>query len=381
MHAKQGHKRDYTPNFVRRLANLPDVQILLEQGYGEDLNFSEKDYVLNKNIMTTDKDSIFRNSDIVLTLTCPNIEKVELMSPGQILISMLHYPTHPSRNKLFENKGIHTISLDEITNFEGRRIVQDFKATSWNAITEGFIQLKKSMGDGHWYDSSRGSITVYQLGFGEIGKCSVNAALKMGNTNYVKDLEIKRGNPVVEVIPTNSIHSKYNYYLEKICSDSLKNNGKPHLFVDASQRRNPSQTIISENILKLLPKESIIVDITADKYDNDKVVKAIQGIPTGDEEKYVFHPDDPAWEDSSAIPKKYQIKKENRRIIVCNYGWPNYGSAENKIANMTKYGQQFFPIIKTLLGMDFLKLDKYGGNDWTVEQAVYHSTLVHFNKK
>jgi len=94
MHAIHGFRRDYVPSFVNKLAQLPDIEVCVEEGYGQDLNYRETDYTAS---VATGND-IFRNADLVLTLTAPTDDDIKLMTQGQTLVSMLHFPTHPDRN-------------------------------------------------------------------------------------------------------------------------------------------------------------------------------------------------------------------------------------------------------------------------------------------
>lgn len=369
MATMSGFRREFTPDFVDGLIRM-NLKVFLERGYGSDLGFSEESY---DHVEWKDRKEIFTQANIVVFLASPVMEEVGLMKPGQMLMSMLHFSTHPQRNKELEDLGILVISFDEIKDFEGKRIVQDFKSVAWNAISTAFIELKKRLGDKYWFGNTHLPIGVYLLGAGEVGKEAVEACLKIGESH---------DNSLVEVVPTNSIHSLKKYWQTRIIGNSLLRNGWPHLLVDASRRKYLSETVINEKDLFTLPPETLIVDITADRYDNEGTVKAIQGIPTGDESKYIFEVDDQKWEDKDMVPKQFQIGFRSRRTVLSNYAWAGIGSVQNRIHNIDKYGQQILPFIERFLKMDRDHMEKYDTPYWTIDKSIYQSTLnYHLNTK
>ncbi len=101
------------------------------------------------------------------------------MKPGTILISMLHYPTRPTRIALFKKLGLKTISLDSIVNDNDIRLVENMKAVAWNGLEVAFDVLEE-----HWPDLRRPDgkpIQTLVLGTGMVGKHAVDAAVHLGN--------------------------------------------------------------------------------------------------------------------------------------------------------------------------------------------------------
>jgi alanine dehydrogenase len=344
--APVGFRRGFCPDFVYDLSTLKGVQILLEHGYGDDLRYKKHQYMRNANISFASRNTIFRTSTIILSLTSPTDKDIRKMGACQTLISMLHFPTHPERNELIRRVGLKAISLDSIKDEEGKRMIQDFSRTAQNAITEGFIRLRKNCGDSYWFDRKRDPIMVYLLGFGELGKEAATAAITMGNTQFQKKLVKRKANPFVVVVPTTSIHSRHGYHRSVFNPERVKNGGVPHILVDVSRRKNLSKPIITESDMRLLPPETVIVDISADRYEGESVVKAISGIPTGDEKQCVFSVSDRAWRNRKQIPAGYQLAKGNRRTVVSHYAWPNYGSVKERRDNMKRYADQLFPVVQ-----------------------------------
>lgn len=376
----EGFRRDFSPSFIHALASLPNVSVVLELNYGKDLHYKEEEYLYCRNVSFEDRKAVLENSDILLMVPAPEIEEIERMHEGQILIAMLHYPTHPVRNDLLQKKSLRGISLDALKDYEGKRMIQDFKNTAYNAVTAGFIQLRQNVGDTYWFSQKTKPIFIYQMGFGEIGRYVVEAALRMGNTGFQEELEQNGYNAIVEVLPTVSHHSDEKYYLQKILSKSLLEGGAPHLFIDATKRSDPTQHIITEEVLALLPNETVLIDVTADRYENGTIVKGIQGIPTGDEKQHFFEVDDPSWTDGSLIPKEYQLRRENRRTTVSHYAWGSYGDYHTRRRMVQNYATQLLPVMRTLLITNIHTLKQYADQQqWSMEKALYQSTLEYFS--
>lgn len=378
MQTLPGYRRDFPPELIHKLSSEKNISIVLEHGYGADLGYKEKEYY-HVNVSFKDRLSVFSQSNIVVILTAPSESEIRVMKKGSTLVSMLHYPTHPERNSLMKKLQLNAISLDSLEDFENRRMVQDLKNTAWNGITEGFKQLRKKMGEKLWFQPRRKPITVMLIGFGEVGKNASEAALKMGKTDFINELMSKEGNAQVNVIPISRIHTETNSYISFIDSRPIGNGGSPHMIVDATQRKDNTKTIVPKKVIGLLPPECIIVDLTADKYESSGVVKGIEGIPTGSEKKFVFEPNDEAWEDKNEIPSEYQLPEKLRRTVVSHYAWPSYGDVQNRIENMKKYSIQIYPVLKTLINNKKTPAKKsFSQNLWDIEEAIKNASLQSF---
>lgn len=374
MIAPKGYIRDFSPAFVLWLSSLTNLQILVEEDFGSDFEYEINEYKTISNLKVKPRKQVLKQSDIILSITCPNHLDIRLMHPNALLISMLHYETHPERNTLLRQNGISAISLDSIQDFENKRLVEDYRSTAWNAVTEGFIQLRKLFGDRYWFNPHRKPIGVYVIGFGQLGQEAASAAFKMGNTPFQNELITQTGNPLVNVVPATHLHSDYKYHRQLFKRNKTKNRGFPDILIDTSKRGCLSKHILTEEDINMLPDHCVIVDITADRYEKSHIVKGIQGIPTGNESKYVFMPNDSAWKNKQLIPTQYQLSNKSQRVVVSNYAWPSYGTKLSRIANMRKYEYQLHPIIKLILDLD-LKTIPQATNEWSLENAIIKAIL------
>lgn len=82
--------------------------------------------------------------------------------------------------------------------------------------------------------------------------------------------------------------------------DSIKEIlGKTDLLIDATRRPDAKLVIIPNEWLEVLPESAVVLDLTADPYEIQKdgiQQKAIEGLPHGNIDKFIFQPDEIEWE-------------------------------------------------------------------------------------
>ena len=142
------------------------------------------------------------------------------------------------------------------------------------------------------------------------------------------------------------------------------------ILVDATQRPDPSQPVISNAWIGWLPSHAIITDLSVDPYllDNDPpVVRGIEGIPQGSLDKYVFMADDPDWD--LTVPSS--IASTERRTVISCYSWPGIFPK----ACMQHYGEQLTPLMKRLAGKGYAGLSLEGD---FFERGLFRGTLKYW---
>ena len=350
-----GEKRVFLPDFVQQMTDL-GFQVVIEEGYGSRLGFDKENYPQgNIKVSFGSRQDAF-DQDVVLVLRAPD-DDFERMKPGTILISMLHYPTHPNRINLFRKKGLKTISLDSIANDNGVRLIENMKAVAWNGLEVAFDLLEE-----RWSGLVRPDgkpIQTLVLGTGMVGKHAVDAAVHFGNK--------ERNNESINNAVPGVICRSVGRNLTERPDEMFTLFRDTDILIDATQRHNPSQPVIPNEWIRYLPEHAILVDLSVDPYipDSDPpVVRGIEGIPKGNLDKWVFQPDDPDWGDTIApgVPTKH------RRTAVTCYSWPGFRPE----SCMAHYAQQLSPMMPVLFekGYDGLSLE---GSFF--ERALFRGTL------
>ncbi len=356
MEHEAGERRVFLPDFVQYMTEL-GAQVMIEEGYGSRSGFDKANYRQgNIKVSFGSRQDVFEQ-DVVLILRSPD-EDFGRMKPGTILMSMLHYPTRPTRVPLFKELGLKTISLDSIVNDNDVRLVEDMKAVAWNGLEVAFGILEK-----RWPDLIRPDgepIKALLLGTGMVGRHAVDAVVHLGN--------IERNNKHIEKGGPGAICNAVGRNLTDHPEKMIELFAEADILIDATQRRNPAQPVVPNEWIQHLPEHAVLVDLSVDPYipnANPPVVRGIEGIPKGNLDKYIFRPDDSDWE-KTIVPG---VPTTHRRMAVTCYSWPGF----HPEASMMHYAQQLHPMMPVLFekGYDGLSLD--GG---FFERALYRATLT-----
>jgi alanine dehydrogenase len=334
MYKEPGERRDFLPPFVAYLQNH-GYQVFAEHGYGSEMGLREDDYLaLAPGIQFVPHKETYRQ-DYVLVLRCPDENELRLMHPGACLISMLHYPTRPERVAFLKSLGLEAISLDSLKDDSGRRLVENLKSVAWNGVEVAMQTLQKLYPAPGFDSPQRSPLQVTLLGAGAVGAHVVHAATRYGNDSLRNRLAAAGVAGVHTNVVDYDITVREAYML-----DLLR---RTDVLIDATQRPDPSRPVIPNAWVGSLPEHAVILDLSVDPYQCDiepYYVKGIEGIPQGNLDKYVFAPEDPAFD---LIPGC--IPNLHRRWSVSCYSWPGIKPKEC----MEVYGKQIRPILTFLV--------------------------------
>jgi alanine dehydrogenase len=361
MRNEQAERRDFLPDLVGRLAKA-GCPVFVESGIGSAMGYSDLDYITaGPGLVHVVDEAKAYDQDVVVVLRSPN-DRFEWIRPGAALISMLHFPTRPARVKRLLDLSIDAISLDSITDDDGRRLVVNGAAVAWNGLEAAFGVLDRTWPE--FASPSRGPIRVTIMGAGDIGKHAVEAATKYGGIGCAQGLGRRVRGVEVTTIGRNLTFDAC-YMRERLAiSDVL---------VDATQRDDPSIPIVANAWLGAMPRHAVVCDLVVDPYsllETPPTVRAIEGIPQGDLGRYVLEVDDPRWD---AVPPEIPTL-ERRRVVSC-YSWPGVRPRRS----MEVYGRQLLPLLETLVARGGVAgLHRDGDVN---ERALYRGTLRAYDRQ
>lgn len=356
MMKEPAERRVFLPEFIQHLAQQ-GLTVYVEEGYGSRSGFTYDDYRQgNEQVCLCSHEEAYRQ-DLVIVLRSPTPDEFHLMQAGACLLSMLHYPTRPKRVDRLRTLGIKAMSLDSIVADNNLRLVENMKAVAWNGLEVAFDVLQQ-----RWPRLRRPDgqpIRVLILGAGMVGKHAVEAATKLGDLVRNQQHIQRQGPGVIAMAVGRNVTGN---------ADTMRwLFEQADILVDATQRRDPSRHVVPNAWLSWLPEHAVVADLAVDPYTLDAdppVVRAIEGIPQGNLDKYVFLPGDEDW--SNTVPSS--IPSDQRRSVVSCYSWPGI----HPEACMRHYAQQLTPLLEPLLQQGYDGLSLSGGY---FERALYRATL------
>ena len=347
-----GDIRDFLPSLFQYLKKFENLEIFAEKGYGSGFGLTGEDYLeANPRVKFVTSDEIYQK-DLIVILKMPELEELEKLRDGCALFTMCHYSTRLLNVELFVRKRIKTFSMDSIVDDDNMRIFVDYFRTAFNASRIAFKELKKTMAD--FYSPTRRPINVTVIGVGSVAQNCAKSFEILGDEEF---LDKNIPGVVIRLLPRTVTYS------DKLMISILK---ETDILVDASKRQDLSKCIIKNELLGYLPNHSIILDITADRYDIGQV-KPIEGTVVGSLSKLIIYPDDELYD---TLPRN--IESKNRRITVSCDAWPGVTPKESII----HYERLIKNFLEVLLNKDTDEIDKNSDNYF--ERALYRGTLEHF---
>lgn len=336
-----GERRDFLPRLVRALPALGADEIVLEDGYGSAMGYTADDYLTGSAIRFAGRDDALEQ-DVVLVLRCPPQAQLERLRPGATLVSMLHYATRPVRNAFLRERGVTAISLDSVTDDQGRRLVENLELTAWAGVASAIRELALRW---PWFAvPQRDPIRATVLGSGALGAHAMHAATRYGD-HELRDALHRAGVPGVEVAVIDHDLSWHESYM----LDRLR---RTDILMDATLRRDPTVAVIPNAWLGVMPDHAVLLDLAADPYDattDPPGIKGIEGVPHGSLSQQVFEADDPAW---SRLERSVDVRV--RRVALSCDAWPGIRPRDS----MDRYGEQVEAVMDVVLGVPSRSWDR-----------------------
>jgi alanine dehydrogenase len=333
MHREPGERRDFLPSFVAALDAAGAEGIVAEKGYGSGMAIDESEYsAASSKLVFRDRVDCLAQ-EAVMQVRCMDEEDLEMLRPGTALLTMLHYTTRPDRVRRLAELRISGISLDGLIDDRGRRVIENLAAVADNGMEAAFDELAET--HPAFDDPGRAPLRVTVLGSGAVGSHAVRAASRYGDHRR-RDALAAAGVKGVEVVVVDYDLTGHESYMRTLLSAT-------DMLVDATQRRDSTSHVIPNRWLADLPGHAVVLDLSADPYNfsvTPPIVKGIEGLPQGDLDQFVFHPDDSAY--GGLDPR---ISTEHRRVALSCYSWPGRKPREC----MEIYGAQLEPFLDVLI--------------------------------
>jgi alanine dehydrogenase len=260
----QENRIPLTPLSVALLINNGH-QVMLESNAGQAANFSDKDYSEQGALIVFDNKSVYE-ADIIIKIAPPTLAEIELMKPGQILISALQISTlKPECLHALLHKKITALCFEDLQDEGGsltvvRAMSEIVGATSILIAAEYLSNVFDGKG------LMLGGITgvppteIVILGAGTVGEYAARTAISLGAQVKVFDPSIYKLRRLQNNIGSRVFTSVVQpIVLEKAITTCDVAIGA----MRAEDGRSPC--IISEVTVSKMKRDSVIIDVSIDQ--------------------------------------------------------------------------------------------------------------------
>ena len=260
----QENRIPLTPLSVALLVNNGH-NVMLESNAGQAANFSDKDYSEQGALIVYDTQKIYE-ADIIIKIAPPTLNEIEMMKPGQILISALQISTlKPDCLQALLNKKITALCFEHLQDEGGsltvvRAMSEIVGATSILIAAEYLSNVFEGKG------LMLGGITgvppteIVILGAGTVGEYAARTAISLGAEVKVFDPSIYKLRRLQNNIGSRVFTSVVQpIVLEKAITTCDVAIGA----MRAEDGRSPC--IISETTVSKMKRDSVIIDVSIDQ--------------------------------------------------------------------------------------------------------------------
>lgn len=240
-------------------------RILIENGAGVKSRFSDHEYNEAGAEMVATKNEVYE-ADVILKVSPPTMDEIELMRPNQILISPLHLPiiTAEYINKL-RKKRVIALAMEYIQDASGSypvvRIMSELAGIA-AMLTGAELLSVTGGGKGVLLGGISGvpPARVVILGAGMVAEYAVRTALGLGAEVRIFDNNIYKLKRIQDQVGRQLYTSAINpVYLEQELIQTDLAIGAIH---SPSGR---TQVIINEDLVMKMKPGSVIVDVSIDQ--------------------------------------------------------------------------------------------------------------------
>lgn len=256
-----------------RVASVPEdvaviVQsghvVLVEEGAGIGSNFSDEAY-MDAGAKIVDKDTLYRESDIIYKVKEFFPEEFHLLRPEQTVFTYLHSNAHPDETNALLEKMVIGIAYEDITDdgIEFPLLAPMSEFAGIGGVFAAIYHMQRTKGGGGLILSAINGLqlpVIVILGAGSSGTAAARVASALGNRVILIDNNPKALKKAALKLPPNveywiSTKSSINKAIKE-CDVFMNCVLWPKWRTDH---------IVTRNMLKLMKPGSLIVDVACDE--------------------------------------------------------------------------------------------------------------------
>lgn len=264
VHGKEEKRVPLIPSSVGILTNHGH-RFVIEKGLGEKSKFSDSDYSEAGAEIVYEREQVFK-ADIIIMVSPPVIEDVELLQPGTLLITPLHLPI--ISKEILEgllDKKVVAIAMEYLMDNDGTfPLVRIMSELAGRAAILTAAQLLSNDADGPGIllggISGVPPAKVVILGAGVVGEHACRTALGLGAEISVFDNNVYKLMRLQNNLGTKLFTSSLNpaFLIEEL--------EKADVVIGAiHSKTGRSPIVVTEDMVMGMREDSVIVDVSIDQ--------------------------------------------------------------------------------------------------------------------
>jgi alanine dehydrogenase len=260
----QEHRIGLTPESVKTLT-ANGHRIVIERFAGKDSHFSDNDYSEAGAEIADDVTDVYK-ADIIIKITPPQLEEIEMMQVNQTLISPLHLPTlRKEFVQALMRKKITSLAFeytnDDVGRFPFVRAMSEIAGNSVILIAAEYLSNAND-GKGILLGGISGvpPAKVVILGAGVVGAFAARAAIGLGAVVSVFDNNVYKLQRLQEKINARVFTSTVS---PAILEQELRAADVAIGAIHSKQGRTP--VLVTEDMVSKMKPGSVLIDVSIDQ--------------------------------------------------------------------------------------------------------------------
>ena len=289
---KTSEKRiSVTPDNVKKFVSI-GFKVYLEKNYADHLDIDDKQFLENGAEIFSDKDKIIKESDILLQLNLPDEKDLEKLSPNKNLIGVFDPVSNKDRISKISENNINVFSLEllpRITRAQSMDILSSqANLAGYKAVIDAFSFFNKAIPMMMTAAGTIPAAKVLVVGAGVAGLQAIATAKRMGAIVFATDVRMASkeqveslGGKFLVVEGSENLETSGGYAKETSTEFKKK---QEELLIETLKKIDivictalipgkKAPIIIKGDMIKSMPKGSIIYDLAASQGGNTEFTK------------------------------------------------------------------------------------------------------------
>ena len=290
---KASEKRiSVTPDNVKKFISN-GFKVYLEKNYGVHLDIDDKTFSDNGAEFFSDKEQIIKNCDILLQLNLPDEEDLKNLSPNKNLIGVFDPTNNKDRISNLSKNNVNVFSLEllpRITRAQSMDILSSqANLAGYKAVIDAFSFFNKAIPMMMTAAGTIPAAKVLVVGAGVAGLQAIATAKRMGAIVFATDVRMASkeqveslGGKFLVVEGSDNLETSGGYAKE--ASEEFKKK-QEDLLIETLKKIDivictalipgkKAPIIIKKDMIKGMPKGSVIYDLAASQGGNTEFTKA-----------------------------------------------------------------------------------------------------------